>query len=105
MIFGFCAGALGYALKSKCSRVKCCCFEIVRDVELEAEIEEANNNRIIDNILPPFTNESPHPSRSITRRSSLIEDAVKQAIKNVNEHTIEEELNKRSVTSSMSNAV
>ena len=41
MAFGFLAGALGYALKSKCSSIKCCgCIEIIRDVELEAEIEE-----------------------------------------------------------------
>ena len=41
MVFGFLAGALGYALKSKCSSMKCCgCIEIIRDVELEAEIEE-----------------------------------------------------------------
>ena len=40
MIFGFLAGALGYALKSKCSSIKCCgCIEIIRDVELEAELE------------------------------------------------------------------
>ena len=37
MVFGFLAGALGYALKSKCSSIKCCgCIEIIRDVELEA---------------------------------------------------------------------
>ena len=41
MAFGFLAGALGYALKSKCSSIKCCgCIEIIRDVELEAELEE-----------------------------------------------------------------
>ena len=40
MVFGFLAGALGYALKSKCSSMKCCgCIEIIRDVELEAELE------------------------------------------------------------------
>ena len=40
MIFGFFAGALGYALKSKCSSIKCCgCIEIIRDVELEAREE------------------------------------------------------------------
>jgi hypothetical protein len=40
MIFGFLAGALGYALKSKCSSIKCCgCIEIIRDVELEAREE------------------------------------------------------------------
>jgi hypothetical protein len=40
MVFGFLAGALGYALKSKCSSIKCCgCIEIIRDVELEAELE------------------------------------------------------------------
>ena len=41
MVFGFCSVALGYALKSKCTSVKLCgCLEIIRDVELEAEIEE-----------------------------------------------------------------
>ena len=40
MTFGFCGVALGYALKSKCSSVKCGCIEIIRDVELEADIEE-----------------------------------------------------------------
>ena len=40
MVFGCLAGALGYALKSKCSSIKCCgCIEIIRDVELEAELE------------------------------------------------------------------
>ena len=40
MVFGCLAGALGYALKSKCISIKCCgCVEIIRDVELEAELE------------------------------------------------------------------
>ena len=41
MVFGFCSVALGYALKSKCTSVKLCgCLEIIRDVELEADLEE-----------------------------------------------------------------
>lgn len=40
MTFGFFAGALSYCLRSKCSSLKLCgCIEIIRDVELEADIE------------------------------------------------------------------
>ncbi len=37
MGFAFLSGALAYALKSKCSRVKCCCLEIIRDIDAEME--------------------------------------------------------------------
>ena len=37
MGFAFLSGALAYALKSKCSRVKCCCLEIIRDIDAELE--------------------------------------------------------------------
>jgi hypothetical protein len=53
---------LGYALKSKCSNVKCCygCFEIVRDIDAELEIEEnavhtdEPSNMINPQSHPPF---------------------------------------------------
>ena len=47
---------LGFCLKSKCTSCKFCGCEIIRDVELEAAIEE-NINHTIDNInqLPPLT--------------------------------------------------
>ena len=111
MIFGFCAGALGYALKSKCSSVKCCCIEIIRDVELEADLEEFASNNTTKDVIPAnndpsFTpNESKQPSRTTSRRTSVIQEAVKQAVKKVNEDHVEEELNKRSFLSSMSKAV
>jgi hypothetical protein len=60
MVFGFLAGALGYALKSKCTSVKLCgCIEIIRDVELEADIEEQTQ--------PPQSNEIPPPTIPIIR--------------------------------------
>ena len=66
MVFGFCAGALGYALKSKCSSVKLCgCIEIIRDVELEADIEE---NMMHHN--EPITNNPSEPNVSAPRRES-----------------------------------
>ena len=41
MTFGFFAGAIGIAYRSKCTSVKICgCLEIIRDVAIEAEIEE-----------------------------------------------------------------
>ena len=58
MIFGFLAGALGYALKSKCSSIKCCgCIEIIRDVELEAELEVTPVQQQLpqNETLPPVT--------------------------------------------------
>ena len=35
MTFGFFGLVIRYAYRSKCSRAKCCCFEIERDVEDE----------------------------------------------------------------------
>ena len=56
MVFGFLAGALGYALKSKCSSIKCCgCIEIIQDVELEAELEVTPPQQPPQNeTLPPL---------------------------------------------------
>lgn len=105
MTFGFFAGALGYALKSKCSKIKCCgCIEIDRNVELEAALEEGN---ITSN--KEFENDPPKQRRSKTLNLSRIsenkmEDAILQAVKNVNEQKKEEEL-KYSFESSMKNAV
>ena len=125
MTFGFCAGALGYALRSKCSRVKCCCVEIIRDVELEADLEELGTKPINDTSLPielthprrppisrPIsrrssiheyistlpTDEVPQPRRPVSERSNVIEEAIKQAVKRVNSMN---ELNKQSFISSV----
>ena len=70
MTFGFFAGALGYALKSKCSRVKCCCIEIIRDVELEADIEESVIHQTVPN--PPFTEPTMPTPPIFSRRNSPI---------------------------------
>ena len=81
MTFGFLAGALGYALKSKCSRVKCCCIEIIRDVELEADIEEniikqPTTETSIDNIP-----NAPQQSRkSSARRSYNLSEIAKASL-------------------------
>ena len=40
MGFAFLSGALAYALKSKCTRVKCFGLEIIRDID--AELEEGS---------------------------------------------------------------
>ena len=58
MTFGFLGGALTYALRSKCSSIRCCggCIEIIRDVELEADLEEGQQNRIMENNPMPTSN-------------------------------------------------
>ena len=71
MTFGFCAGALGYALKSKCSRVKCCCVEIIRDVELEADIEEKQQPKIETQTSFDHIPNAPNPTTATSRRSSV----------------------------------
>ena len=38
--FGFLAGGLAILYKSKCTRIKCCCIEIDRDVQGEEKIDE-----------------------------------------------------------------
>lgn len=38
--FGFLAGGLAILYKSKCTRIKCCCIEIDRDVAGEEKIDE-----------------------------------------------------------------
>ena len=88
MTFGFCAGALGYALKSKCNSVKLCygCLEIERDVELEADIEQPSS------VAAPTTIDSipnsPQPSRrSSVRRSYNVTDAINA----LNNHSTKEE--------------
>ena len=88
MTFGFIAGAIGIAFKSKCSTsVKLSgCLVIIRDVEIEAEIED----NAVQNQIPrsqsgdfdlPFSQsdvraEPPTPTNSITphRKSSRIND-------------------------------
>ena len=76
LTFTFLSGALVYTIKSKCSSVKCCgCIEIIRDVELEAEIEEHN--------MPPNVPRS--LSQELTentgRRNSQI---MREIIKHIN---------------------
>ena len=72
MTFGFFAGALGYALKSKCSRVKCCCIEIIRDVELEADIEESIMRPTSEPVPPSFTEPTLPTPPIFSRRNSPI---------------------------------
>ncbi len=64
MGFGFLTGALAYALKSKCSRVKCCCLEIIRDID--AELEEGTAP-----IPAPVPETIPVPALVAVRRASL----------------------------------
>ena len=76
MTFGFCGVCLAYALKSKCSKVKCCCIEIDRDIE--AELEE---DRMVG--VPNLPNQQPQQQqpqqqnqsvRRISRQNSPQED-------------------------------
>lgn len=39
--FAFLAGVLALLYKSKCTSVKCCCFEILRDVNGEEKLDAA----------------------------------------------------------------
>ena len=84
MTFGFCAGALGYALKSKCSRVKCCCLEIIRDVELEADIEEKQQPKIETQTSFDHIPNAPNPAttsrRSSVRRSYNLSEIAKASL-------------------------
>ena len=84
MAFGF-IGAIGIALKSKCTSVKLCgCLEIIRDVEIEAEIEENTaQNQILrsqSGEMPRshsnVRTEPPTPTNSIVdhRKSSKVND-------------------------------
>ena len=95
---------LGYALKSKCSSVKCCGIEIVRDIE--AELEE---DRILG--IPPIPSVEPsqenipvtsrrssrmqRPDDEVTsRRSSRMQrpepdDEVKKAVQNTIKRMLE----------------
>ena len=66
MGFAFLSGALAYALKSKCSRVKCCCLEIIRDID--AELEEGT-------VALPGTVPVPVPVPLPERRGSLRNDS------------------------------
>lgn len=38
-LFAFCGAVLGVCYKSKCRTIKCCCLEVVRDVEGEEVID------------------------------------------------------------------
>ena len=76
MSFAFLSGALAYTIKSKCSSVKCCgCIEIIRDVELEADIEEHTLPQ--QQINPPLDTLE-NARRNSQRNSHLIKEAVKQ---------------------------
>jgi hypothetical protein len=84
MTFGFFGVALGYALKSKCSSVKCCCIEIIRDVELEADIEENTIQQqqpvaLIDNI----PNSQLSSRKSSVRRSYNLSTEAINALNNI----------------------
>ena len=76
MSFAFLTGSLAYALKSKCSRVKCCCLEIIRDIG--AELEEGPTP------LPgtaPVSISDPVPERRTSVRSdSFIESRIAEAV-------------------------
>ena len=80
---------LGYALKSKCSSVKCCGIEIVRDIE--AELEE---DRILG--IPPIPSVEPSQENIpvTSRRSSRMQrpepdDEVKKAVQNTIKRMLE----------------
>ena len=65
MGFAFLTGSLAYALKSKCSRVKCLgCLEIERDIE--AELEDTAPEPSSPPVIDP-----PHAERPTTRRDSM----------------------------------
>ena len=66
MGFAFLSGALAYALKSKCSRVKCCCLEIIRDID--AEMEEG---AVTMPETTPIPETIPVPRIAAVRRASL----------------------------------
>ena len=72
MGFAFLSGALAYALKSKCSRVKCCCLEIIRDID--AELEEGPTP------LPGTAPPEPVTERRASRSDSLLEARVAEAV-------------------------
>ena len=90
MTFGFFAGAIGIAYRSKCTSVKICgCLEIIRDVAIEAEIEEntsppnegfgeipRSNSREIPRSNSNVRTEPPTPTNSFVahRKSSKIND-------------------------------
>ena len=80
MTFGFFGTCAIYFLKSKCSRVKCCCVEIIRDVELEADIEENIKQPTIETQIPidHIPNTPPIQSRrSSVRRSYNLSEVAK----------------------------
>ena len=90
MSFGFFAGAISIAYRSKCTSVKLCgCLEIIRDVAIEAEIEEntsspnqdfgeipRSNSREIPRSNSNVRTEPPTPTNSFVahRKSSKIND-------------------------------
>ena len=99
---------LGYCLKSKCTSVKFCGIEVIRDVELEADIEELGIQNQTNTIQPiiqsllPTNNSLVSNKDNIIRRSSIknsrtlqeIIDTVKdlkttESIKNVIDNVID----------------
>lgn len=44
LIFGSIGLCVRYSFNSKCTKLKLCCIEILRDVEVEEKIEELNTN-------------------------------------------------------------
>ena len=71
---------LAYALKSKCSSVKCCCVEIIRDID--AELEEGPTP-VPGSATVPLPVPVPEPERRPTshRRDSFIDTRVAEALK------------------------
>lgn len=92
MTFGFLTGIAVYCAKSRCSSVKFCCLEIIRDIDAEVELEEQNltinppNNEIItDEVQVPTpispqisVRNSPAPSRRQSQIDMAVADAVKR---------------------------
>ena len=68
---------LAYALKSKCSSVKCCCVEIIRDID--AELEEGPTP-IPGPASVPVPVPEPERRPSSHRRDSFIDTRVAEAL-------------------------
>jgi hypothetical protein len=77
MGFAFLSGALAYLLKSKCSRVKCCCLEIIRDID--AELEEGPTP-LPGTIPASITDPVPVPERRSSLRSTDIDTRIAEAV-------------------------
>ena len=74
MCFGFFGTLAVYFLKSKCTSVKLCgCIEIIRDVDLEAEIEE-HTVPPIEPIPTQINSRQPTPAGSRRQSRSNVVD-------------------------------